>query len=251
MKDTKTGQFTHKRTPNHLLYKNKEWLHNEYSNKTRSVHDIAMDCGVVDSTIHKSLVKFQIPRRPVNYRWTLPSNKMPYMDEAWLREAYSRMPATKIAKMFNRNHNAIMRWLRKFNIPIRNNNECRSGKFNGRFVGFFIGGNGYKYLYKRDIAKMYGRKVSKGNYIQEHVYVMTKHLGRMLSKSEVIHHKDGDRLNNAVDNLQLFDSQSTHIKYEQLLNTFAKKLLFSNLINDPKLKKILLDIFDKFSKNNN
>ena len=33
--------------------------------------------------------------------------------------------------------------------------------------------------------------------------IMEKHLGRKLSKDEVIHHKDGDCRNNSVDNLEI------------------------------------------------
>jgi hypothetical protein len=48
-------------------------------------------------------------------------------------------------------------------------------------------------------------------YILEHRYVMEQHLGRYLDPQEVVHHKDGNKLNNAIENLQLFKSQGEHL----------------------------------------
>ncbi len=46
----------------------------------------------------------------------------------------------------------------------------------------------------------------------EHREVMEKALGRKLLCTEVIHHKDGNKLNNELSNLQLFASQAEHIR---------------------------------------
>ncbi len=39
--------------------------------------------------------------------------------------------------------------------------------------------------------------------VREHVLVVEKHLGRSLRKGEVVHHIDGDKSNNSLDNLDL------------------------------------------------
>ena len=41
----------------------------------------------------------------------------------------------------------------------------------------------------------------------EHRFVMEQHLGRKLTADETVHHVDGDRANNALDNLELFSSR--------------------------------------------
>jgi hypothetical protein len=49
--------------------------------------------------------------------------------------------------------------------------------------------------------------------VYQHREVMEKTLGRALSRSEVVHHIDGNPSNNAPENLQLFKSQSKHKKF--------------------------------------
>ena len=55
------------------------------------------------------------------------------------------------------------------------------------------------------------RRSSATKYLLEHRYVMEQVLGRYLLREEVVHHKDGNPSNNALDNLELCDNQSTHI----------------------------------------
>ncbi len=42
-----------------------------------------------------------------------------------------------------------------------------------------------------------------GKNIYEHRHVMETHLGRPLKTFEIVHHKDGNRLNNEFDNLEI------------------------------------------------
>lgn len=43
-----------------------------------------------------------------------------------------------------------------------------------------------------------------------HRWVMEKSLGRKLTDIEVVHHIDGDKLNNRIENLRLFPNQAEH-----------------------------------------
>ena len=54
-------------------------------------------------------------------------------------------------------------------------------------------------------TKQYGR--------HEHRIVAEQTLGRALEPGEIVHHVDGDKRNNAPENLMVFPSQSEHMKW--------------------------------------
>lgn len=72
--------------------------------------------------------------------------------------------------------------------------------------GFRINKNGYREILSQDHPNK-----MKAGYVLEHRLVMEKMIGRYLLPKEVVHHKDGNKLNNSPENLQLFSENSEHL----------------------------------------
>lgn len=64
-----------------------------------------------------------------------------------------------------------------------------------KFKGGYIDTLGYRNL---------GRNNKK---IREHRFVLEKLLGRKLKREEVVHHKDHNKLNNSIENLQILTNR--------------------------------------------
>jgi len=59
----------------------------------------------------------------------------------------------------------------------------------------------------------YKAKKINGKTKQVHRIVMEKYLKRGLTKEEVVHHIDGDKSNNDINNLRLFPNKKEHAKF--------------------------------------
>lgn len=58
-----------------------------------------------------------------------------------------------------------------------------------------------------------GHPHAKGNgYVLYHRIVMEQSIGRFLKPSEVVHHRDGNRENNSIENLALLSGHAEHRK---------------------------------------
>lgn len=79
--------------------------------------------------------------------------------------------------------------------------ELVGPKSSGWKGGRHIDSGGYILVWDRDHPN-----ANKRGYVREHIKVVSDYLGRPIKKSESVHHKNGNRKDNRIKNLELWNS---------------------------------------------
>lgn len=69
-------------------------------------------------------------------------------------------------------------------------------------------GSGYIQVLVQSDSPFYPMVCNNGSRVREHRLVMAKILGRCLNSDEFVHHKNGDKQDNRIENLQLMSNHS-------------------------------------------
>lgn len=88
--------------------------------------------------------------------------------------------------------------------------EGRSGAENPRWRGGRCLHQGKYWLVRQPDHP----QADRHGYVREHRLVMEQTLGRYLTRREVVHHLNGDSLDNRPENLELFGSNAEHKRTE-------------------------------------
>ena len=105
-------------------------------------------------------------------------------------------------------------------------NKTKVGAGNPKWRGGTLILSGYRYIYAPDHPN-----ATKAGYVAEHRLAMEKKIGRLLTKIEVVHHKDENKLNNSIRNLKLCANNGTHT-----IDNHAERDTFGRFRGEGKLK---------------
>jgi len=204
------------------LYRDRDWLYKKYITEELPISKIAKLCNASNNGIWYWLKKFNIKRRTLEQAQRLRALKkvgsnISYRDFEWLNQKYTikKYSACKIAKICSVNYNTIWKWLDKFHIKMRaldsalglycsKNPGIRKGENNARWKGGISHSNGYILIHQPNYPS-----INRGRYIAEHRLVIEKAIGRYLTKNELVHHINGIKNDNRIENLRLL-TRETH-----------------------------------------
>lgn len=167
----------------------KDFLISEYVTKQKTIKQISEESGYAVGTVFNYIKKYGI-----NTRHTLSEEAKRKIGEANKGNHYClgrKLTPEQIAKISATNKG---RW--------KNPSEFGGHKKKR--------GDGYIKVYcpSHPLA-------TKDGYVMEHILVMEKHIGRTITRDEVVHHKNHVRDDNRIENLQLMtfkEHASLHMK---------------------------------------
>ena len=109
------------------------------------------------------------------------------------------------AKRVGVNNRTVEKWCKRFGWKTQRSGP-RGGEKHPDWKGGVAMVGKYRYLHRPDHPNC-----TKARYVAEHRLVMEAKLGRYLERHEVVHHIDGDPLNNDLSNLVLFQNNGKHL----------------------------------------
>lgn len=108
----------------------------------------------------------------------------------------------EVAQITKVHKSTIMRRFKKEGIPSHPRNFNRVGVKNGRWKGGYRYHNGYRKVYIPNDHPLAPYRQSDKTLF-EHRLIMMQHLGRPLTPTEQVHHINGVKDDNRLENLQL------------------------------------------------
>ena len=216
-------------------YCNKKWLYQKYITEGLSAVEISKICGIGHATIGRWLKEYNIPVH-IHYggygslidKWL--NKKLLY--EKYIKEKLSML---EIAKLYKISCSTVRKYLIRYNIPIRFVGEARKSLIGKRASGWKGGRNfngGYVEVWINPSSPF--ALMANGNHIAEHRLTMAKHLNRCLESWEIVHHINGIKTDNRIENLELVGISKHYILHRQ--NNLLKKEI-------RKLRELLLIMF--------
>jgi len=230
--DTKFREYNiapKKRTSKFPLLANKEWLRNAYLVDKKSVRDIAKEAGSSVGAAESALRWENIPMRTVSegIEAAFPGGRHGDKHPSWTGGRKSIGGPSKSEKI--KASLAIA-------FPEGRRGE-RSARWNG---GRSSAGSNQQYVYMWASDHPFA---NKQHYVMEHRLVMEKKIGRYLESDEIVHHINGVKNDNRIENLELtHKGEHTKNHFEDSFRTREVERKLVEVKDEvTRLKKLLSD----------
>lgn len=200
----------------------REQLLDAYANDASATTESASKMlGVSRPIVERELARHGIPTKP-KWRNAGRTTQFPKLHEtAWLAEQIKTRTLADIAAELGTNASNVRQQAIRQGIlapadgstqvmkdGIKKSAACRKGENGNNWRGGRHKRNqtGYIVIHSPD----HPNRTANG-YVFEHRLVMEKHLGRYLTAEEVVHHKNGIKDDNRIENLELVESTGKHV----------------------------------------
>jgi transposase-like protein len=185
-------------------YKDEGTLRFLYWEKNRPMTEIADEFGVATDTIRYWMDKFGIERRDKSdaHRLRHARNDAPYKDKESLYTEYvvNGRTSEELANEWECDQTTILNWLDKFGIERRQTGDWQTQGY----ASYFMSDDSY-------MRWMDYEKPSRGKSIPVHRLIAVAEWGVDAVKDNHIHHKNGIKWDNRVENLEIV-TPSEHAK---------------------------------------